>query len=268
VLLHIEKVLIPLLLGKLHTQRVKAPKLAIGTASHSEGAYSVATGQEAHAEGHGTIAKNFAQHAEGVYNKGESNDTIHETGIGTDDTERKNGFEIYWNGDVKAPEQTFENQKSGDGKHLATIEYLDKQDDSYAKFPDGLNVIELDFGNREKNFHVDVYLDVLFKRPLNMKQGQSGIIYIHNQTSLDHIEISFDNYWSNFGDRRKRGDSGSELLNITLDDPYQVIGLMYHVIDENNIDFQDIIYFIPHLPIQIGSGDYLAINTNGDALLN
>lgn len=229
---------------------------AIGTASHSEGAYSVATGQEAHAEGHGTFAKNFAQHAEGMFNKGESNDTIHETGIGTDDTERKNGFEIYWNGDVKAPEQTFENQKSGDGKHLVTIEYLDKKNLSVQKSPDGTHVLELDFGTRETNFFVDFDDDIYFKRPKNMKRGQKGEILFCNQT-LDSKMLYFDAYCL--------GEAGGESV---LFGGYSVSILEYRVVDENNIFVYMEKATNPHLPIQIGSGDYLAINTNGDALLN
>jgi len=228
---------------------------AIGIASHTEGAYTVATGQQAHAEGHGTIAKNFAQHTEGIYNKGDSNNTVHETGIGLADDDRKNGFEVYIDGAVKAPEQTFEMQKDSDGFNLATIDYLDKKNLSVQKTPNGLNEIILDFGQRETNFFVEFNNDIIFNRPLNMKRGQSGFIHFCNQT-LDDKVINFDNY--TFGVNNQE----------TLNGDFNITKVSYTVIDDNNIELEIGQAVTPHLPIQIGSGNYLAINTNGDALLN
>ena len=93
--------------------------------THAEGSGTTASGYTAHTEGHGTIAKNDYMHAEGLYNVGTSADTIHETGIGTRDTDRKNAFEIYTDGKVRAPELTtalIDNPRS-----LTTKEYVDAQ---------------------------------------------------------------------------------------------------------------------------------------------
>jgi len=79
---------------------------ADGDNSHSEGKETVASGNNSHAEGFGTIAQNNAMHVEGMFNLAISPDTIHETGIGTSDTNRKNAFEIYTDGKVVAPELT------------------------------------------------------------------------------------------------------------------------------------------------------------------
>jgi len=77
-----------------------------GAESHTEGNATHAIGYGSHAEGVYTIAQNAASHAEGKYNVGTSTDTIHETGIGTDDYNRKNAFEIYTDGRLVAPELT------------------------------------------------------------------------------------------------------------------------------------------------------------------
>lgn len=66
---------------------------ASGSSSHSEGKMTSAEGAYSHAEGQGTKAVGECSHAEGSYNVGNS-DTIHEVGIGTDDTHRKNAQEI------------------------------------------------------------------------------------------------------------------------------------------------------------------------------
>lgn len=76
-----------------------------------------------HAEGHGTIARNEAQHVQGKYNI-PTLDTIHETGIGTDDTNRANAFEIYTDGRVHAPELT--QALITDTRSLVTKEYVDE----------------------------------------------------------------------------------------------------------------------------------------------
>lgn len=103
---------------------------AYGDGSHAEGGYSTgayskyshiegyqtqagvdngntaSSGRYAHAEGNNTFAKNESSHAEGQFNIGSSDDTIHETGIGTGTSAKKNAFEIYLNGVVTAPELT------------------------------------------------------------------------------------------------------------------------------------------------------------------
>lgn len=72
---------------------------AEGYASHAEGGNTIAKGVYSHAEGKGTMATNEAEHAEGKYNVS-STGTISSIGIGTNDTDRKNAFEVMQNGDI------------------------------------------------------------------------------------------------------------------------------------------------------------------------
>ena len=81
--------------------------IAEGEDSHAEGSFSRASGEASHAEGYCTIANNTAEHAEGMYNFSNSGEeggpeakTISSIGIGTDDSDRKNAFEVMQNGDV------------------------------------------------------------------------------------------------------------------------------------------------------------------------
>lgn len=96
---------------------------ASGQYSHAEGIYTVANNSYGHAEGVYTIAKNTGSHAAGLYNIGTSTETIHETGIGINDTTRKNAFEIYDNGTLTAPESTIALIDSRGIKTLITKEY-------------------------------------------------------------------------------------------------------------------------------------------------
>jgi len=67
-----------------------------------------------------------------VYNVGTANDTIHETGIGVDDANRKNAFEIYTDGRVVAPELTTAIIGSSSNKTLVTREYIDDLEGDFA----------------------------------------------------------------------------------------------------------------------------------------
>lgn len=78
---------------------------ANGTQSHAEGLYTIANGQASHAEGAYTITNNRAEHACGTFNKStqssdKSQTTQFSVGIGTSDTNRKNGLEVRANGDI------------------------------------------------------------------------------------------------------------------------------------------------------------------------
>ena len=97
--------------------------IASGYDSHSEGAFTTASGYASHAEGFHTVANNLHMHAAGVYNTGTATDTIHETGIGTSDTNRKNAFEIYTDGRLVAPELT--QALINSPRSLTTKEYVD-----------------------------------------------------------------------------------------------------------------------------------------------
>jgi len=94
-----------------------------GEGSHAEGNTTTSTGNYSHAEGIATKALNDYSHAEGKYNIGTNTHTILEVGVGVDHTHRKNGFEIYTDGRVRAPELTttlIDNPRS-----LITKEYLE-----------------------------------------------------------------------------------------------------------------------------------------------
>lgn len=70
-----------------------------GQASHAEGNGNVASGAYSHAEGRGTQALNTVEHAEGKWNKSNTN-TISSIGIGTNNENRKNAFEVSNTGEV------------------------------------------------------------------------------------------------------------------------------------------------------------------------
>jgi len=96
---------------------------AKGNVSHAEGYETIAEGDASHSEGYSTIAQNDYMHAAGKYNTGTATDTIHETGIGADDSNRKNAFEIYTDGRLVAPELT--TTLINTNRSLVTKEYVD-----------------------------------------------------------------------------------------------------------------------------------------------
>ncbi len=79
---------------------------AVGSYSFAKGNGTKASGSDSHAEGTYTIAQNNSMYAAGKYNIGTSPDSIMEVGIGIDNSTRKNGFEIYTDGKMRAPELT------------------------------------------------------------------------------------------------------------------------------------------------------------------
>ena len=81
---------------------------AFGENSHAENRKTEARGRNSHTEGDSTIAYNTSEHAQGQYNVsnkasdtfGDSGNTIHSIGIGTDGTHRTNAVEVMQNGSV------------------------------------------------------------------------------------------------------------------------------------------------------------------------
>lgn len=78
---------------------------ANGDHSHAEGISSQANGEASHAEGVNTITNNWGEHSEGRYNVSIlsddlSNQTIHTIGIGENNENRKNAFQVMSNGDI------------------------------------------------------------------------------------------------------------------------------------------------------------------------
>ena len=86
--------------------------VAEGNFSHAEGYQTVTKGEGSHASGRGTIAGQHYQAVTGQYNNNKT-DTVFEIGIGTSDTDRKNGLEVYKDGTIKVYDKT-----TGDTKEL------------------------------------------------------------------------------------------------------------------------------------------------------
>lgn len=72
---------------------------AEGDASHAEGFSSHAESFSSHAEGYYTVTTNIGEHAEGIYNKSNYR-TLSSIGIGSDESDRKNAFEVMENGNA------------------------------------------------------------------------------------------------------------------------------------------------------------------------
>lgn len=101
--------------------------LAKGSYSHAEGFQAYTYGDYSHAEGKNTIVHSTAGHAEGKCNTGQS-DSIHEVGIGTSTTARKDAHRITKDGKHYIPGvgnftgvETTEQIASGGIKDLATV---------------------------------------------------------------------------------------------------------------------------------------------------
>ncbi len=86
---------------------------ANGTYSHAEGKSTSANGNSSHAEGYNTITTNYAEHANGTYNisrsaanqsltalTSSSAATLFSIGNGTSPSNKKNTFEVKYNGDI------------------------------------------------------------------------------------------------------------------------------------------------------------------------
>jgi len=235
---------------------------SIGESSHTEGGSTVATGTESHAEGHGTFAKNFAQHVAGLYNEGTSDYTVHETGIGTSSSDRKNAFEIYFNGSVVGPQLTTEFLINGMAKNFSTVEFHKERERSQILIPVS-GVIPIDFTSRWVNYRVDVLQEISFERPMDMIPGTSGYIDLFNQT-LGNINVNFNDYWVN---------SVSGLYGQTeiLSGDYSKLSLKFRCIDERSIEYEIVSNYTPHLPLQVDDANFtniLAINRNGDYLVS
>jgi len=114
-----------------YTRATGEGSIAAGYASKAEGNYSIAIGFKVNAQGngsvatgYGTIAQNNYMHAEGKFNIGSSVDTIYEIGIGDDEANRSNAFEVYKDGKIIAPQLTSNLIDDGDNKTLVTKEWV------------------------------------------------------------------------------------------------------------------------------------------------
>jgi hypothetical protein len=142
---------------------------ASGNVSHAEGSTTTASGFSSHAEGNKTIAKNHSSHAAGKYNIGTSDDTIHETGIGTSDTDRKNAFEIYLNGILRSPEANA-SDIFNELKALVTTEFVKEKVSIENWFSDFTyssgNIFRSNIPSTDKHANISaVFLDGIMVRP-------------------------------------------------------------------------------------------------------
>jgi len=146
-----------------------------GRVSHCEGEYNVASGRASHCEGKYTKAQNANMHAGGAFNVGTSIYTIHEIGIGTSNTSRKNAFEIYTNGRMRAPELTV--ALHDDPRSLVTKEYVDAHLASVTKVTEAFIVDAVQETNQKitllniplGNEHIFIFLNGLY-----LLQGGTG----------------------------------------------------------------------------------------------
>ena len=99
---------------------------ASGDNTVASGNRTTASGDNSSATGNETIAKNAGSNSSGKYNLGTSPNTIHETGIGLDESHRKNAFEIYMDGILKAPE-TVASELFSEMKALVTSEFVQEK---------------------------------------------------------------------------------------------------------------------------------------------
>ena len=93
--------------------------VASGNVSHAEGWKTKASGIASHAEGEGTIAAGRGQTAMGRWNVSDTSSKLI-VGIGTKDTDRKNGFRVSSTGQGYFASDVYAN----DSKKLATEEYV------------------------------------------------------------------------------------------------------------------------------------------------
>lgn len=99
------------------------PAGAMGQSSFAAGAFNQAIGESSTALGFNTDAQNDHMLAAGRFNIGDSDKTLFEFGIGTNESLRKNAFEIYTDGRLTAPELT--TALINTPRSLTTKEYVD-----------------------------------------------------------------------------------------------------------------------------------------------
>jgi len=95
---------------------------AVASYSIASGVDTIASGDYSVAMGYKTTSNNYTSVTMGKYNIGTATDTVFEFGIGVSDTDRKNAFEIYTDGRIKAPELSI--SLINDPKSLVTKEYV------------------------------------------------------------------------------------------------------------------------------------------------
>jgi len=96
---------------------------ALGEASFASGNNTESLGLYSCTLGNGTRARGLGCTALGRYNDGVSYDTVLEVGVGSSDGSRYNGFEVYANGEVLAPELDL--SSITENRSLITKEYFD-----------------------------------------------------------------------------------------------------------------------------------------------
>ena len=222
---------------------------ASGTNSHAEGNSTSALGIGSHAQGNTTIALNDYSTSIGNYNVGTSTENIFEVGIGELGLE-KNGLEVLFDGQVKIPSITYTQQKIGDGSNIATINFIYEKELSILKTPTVEVTLDL---IRDINFTLEIGSDTLLKRPINLKQGQSGLIFLKNIEINNSWGVTVDNYWVStfFGE------------TITVLPNYNIVVCKYEVFDENNISIDIVKNFTPHMNLVLDTArdDYLNISS-------
>lgn len=94
---------------------------ASGAQAHAEGDNTIASGKNSHAEGEYTIASGINQHVQGKWNV-ENKTLAHIVGGGTSDEERKNIYELDWNGNATFAGSVNANEISVKGKKVNPLD--------------------------------------------------------------------------------------------------------------------------------------------------
>lgn len=173
------------------------------TGGHAEGLNTISNPVGGHSEGVGTRALYPAQHAEGTFNKGDTPLTVHETGIGTE-TVRKNAFEIYFDGLLRAPEANDLSQMFNDLKAIVTSEYvaekvaLDSWFTDHSVVTTTVRIYRSDIPQTDKHANISaVFLGGVMLRPTKyslINDGGFKSVSIGSETTLDEGDwISLQN---------------------------------------------------------------------------
>jgi len=176
---------------------------AIGSYSHAEGANNIAYGSGSHAEGLNNSTSSFSSHIEGQGNiitisapraaHAEGQYCInlvatqqHVVGIGSDDLNKKNGFEVYTTGLVRAPQESIQViNEDTTNKALVTKEYADFRPVTITGTLLTLDYYVGDFRKLTMSNSNNVTISSI----TNMTMGQAMIVYV-NKTGSGTLTIT------------------------------------------------------------------------------
>jgi len=225
---------------------------AHGFNSHAKADYSFVSGRNVDA-----YVKD--QKVMGVYNL-RNDDAAFIYGLGDVPSdsliEARNGFEIFFDGRIKSPMQTFAQIKDlSNDKSLTTREYVHNKELSNTKVGNVYMDLLL-----EQNYDTMMTADMEVSLPINVDAGRNGF-------------ITFRQDDQNFGNVITKWASPFHFQDGLILQPNlgrnMVTTFEYKVMNEDNILVSKVSEYREHLPLQADEFglDDLAINTTGDLLL-